>query len=309
MLGVLTIDKPAGKTSRDVVNHIQRIVRPAKVGHTGTLDPLATGVLLVAVGSATRLVEFSHDADKEYDAEFQLGCSSDTLDVDGNVQPLVDPPIPTLEQLAEETRRWLGRVQQTPPRFSAVHVQGRRAHELARRGEAFELPPREVTIHALDILEYDPPHLRLRIVCGSGTYVRSLGSDIARGLGTDAVMSRLTRTRVGPIALAGCVGIDAIRSAVDVGRHLRPALCLAAHLPMIALDDDLCRRLRLGQPLPPMGEVSAPRVAALDGRGELVAVLERVDDATRDECDATATYRSLRVLPDRRGDGSTPLTH
>lgn len=301
MFGVLAIDKPGGMTSRDVVNRIQKIVRPVKVGHTGTLDPLATGVLLLAIGPATRLVEFSQESSKGYEADFRFGQQSDTLDVEGTVVPLPQTIPPTQEALLAEVGRWIGKVEQVPPRFSAVHVGGRRAYDLARQGEDFELKPRPVEIHSIDVQNYAYPRMTLRIECGSGTYIRSLGSDIARRLGSDAVMSRLVRTNVGAIALADCVQLDALSTPECVTEHLHPPQVLLETLPQVTLVEGACRRIRNGQPLATT-EVSVPadspceRFAAVDEQEQLVAVLQRVEDGR---------YRSLRVFQ-RDRDTSQP---
>jgi tRNA pseudouridine55 synthase len=286
MFGVLAINKPATWTSRDAVNRVQGIVRPSKVGHTGTLDPMATGVLLLAVGRASRLVEFSHGYSKRYEADFELGRTSDTLDTDGDVQLLEDAPIPTRDELQSEAERWIGNVQQIPPKYSAINVQGRRAYDLARQGKTFDLKSRPVTIHQIEILEYTYPRFRLRIHCGTGTYVRSLGSDIARGLNSDAVMSRLVRTQIGPFTLQDCVELAKLVSPQDVLAHLRPAQMLLADMSHVVLTPELAQRIRNGLPID-LGSQSEDRLAALDESHRLVAVLDRTPQGV---------YRSLRVF-------------
>ncbi|HOM17612.1 MAG TPA: tRNA pseudouridine(55) synthase TruB, partial [Thermoguttaceae bacterium] len=163
--GILNIYKPAGLTSRDVVNQIQRLLRPAKVGHAGTLDPLATGVLVVCVGPATRLIKYVQRMPKEYIGAFLLGRSSPTEDTDGPVTELENPPIPSLDAVETAARKMLGPILQRPPAYSALKVEGRRAYELARQGQHVELPPRPVTIYRLDVLSYNYPELVLRIRC------------------------------------------------------------------------------------------------------------------------------------------------
>ena len=197
MFGFLNLNKPAGVTSRDVVNQVQRLVRPEKVGHAGTLDPLATGVLVVCVGRATRLTEYVQRMPKHYSATFLFGRQSDTEDIDGQVIELADPPQPKRDQIEATLPKFLGEIQQVPPAYSALKVEGRRAYDLARRGEDVQLAARPVVIYELRIVAYEYPELRLDIVCGSGTYVRSLGRNIARTVGTQAVMSALVRTAIG----------------------------------------------------------------------------------------------------------------
>lgn len=290
MFGVFAIDKPAGLTSRWAVNRVERLVKPHRVGHTGTLDPMATGVLLMAIGSATRLVEFSHLQTKSYEAEFWLGHASDTLDVDGTVTSLPASAPVTPERLLAELPNWRGAIAQTPPKFSAVHVGGKRAYELARRGAEFEVAPRTVFIHGLELIAFKNDRFTLRIDCGTGTYIRTLGSDIALRLGSDAVMSRLVRTRVGEIALEQCLSIEQLQSLADqqlLDSALHPPSCLVASLPRIELDAEQAIEIRHGIPLPLEIDVAGP-LAAFDVYGELVAVLERGV--------GTGSYRSLRVF-------------
>ena len=294
MFGYLAIDKPAGMTSRDVVNRVHRVVKPVKCGHTGTLDPLATGVLLIALGPATRLVEFSHAASKSYRAEFLLGRRSDTLDVEGEVQELRDAMVvPKLDLLAE-VQKWIGPVQQTPPKFSAINVQGKRAYDLAREGMSFELPSRNVVIHSIELVRYEYPLLELNVNCGTGTYIRSLGSDIARGVGSDAVMSQLVRTSIGKTQLDECVQLTDLKDAETVARHIRPPQDLLPGIPQIIADHQRCIQIRHGIPLSTadiatwcaVGQPLPPQLAVLDEEQDLIAVLEH----------RGADYRSLRVF-------------
>ena len=197
MFGIFNINKPAGWTSRDVVNRVQRLVRPAKAGHAGTLDPLATGVLVVCVGPATKLISYVQQQLKEYEATFILGQSSPSDDVETEICELEQPPIPTREAIEAKLPDFVGTIQQRPPLYSAIKVEGQRAYKLARGGSDMELPARPVEIYELSVTAYEYPELCLKIRCGSGTYVRSIGRDLADSLGTAAVMSALTRTAIG----------------------------------------------------------------------------------------------------------------
>ena len=292
MFGVLPIDKPPVRTSRDICNRVDRIVRPDKVGHTGTLDPMATGVLLLAIGSASRLVEFSLGHSKEYEAEFLLGQRSESLDTESEVVFLPAAHQPSREQLQAQIEPWIGKVMQVPPKFSAINVAGRRAYDLARKGRDFQLAAREINIYAIDIIDYEYPSLRLRIDCGSGTYIRSLGSDIAQGVGSDAVMSRLVRTRVGPFTLDDCVQLDELDTASDVAEHLRPPQLLIADMATVRLDPAQVERIRHGIPLElAMPSPALPRLIAVDLQEQLIAVLERVETDS-----SLPRYRSLRVF-------------
>ncbi len=194
--GWLVIDKPAGITSSRVVVQLRRATG-IKAGHAGTLDPLATGVLIVCLGPATRLIDVIHRQTKGYRARFLLGKQSDTDDIEGTVTDVVDARPVTRGDVEHALPRFVGKIAQVPPQFSAVHVQGRRAYQLARAGQEVEIEPREVEVFRLELLSFAYPELEVEIECGSGTYVRSIGRDLGALLGTGAGMSQLVRTRVG----------------------------------------------------------------------------------------------------------------
>ncbi|HEY2760774.1 MAG TPA: tRNA pseudouridine(55) synthase TruB, partial [Pirellulales bacterium] len=169
LFGLLILDKPPGQTSRWVVDQVQRLVRPAKVGHAGTLDPLATGVLIVCVGPATRLIDYIHQLPKQYRAEFLFGRASSTEDITGEVSELSDPPQPTRDKIESALRKFTGEIQQRPPAFSALKVAGQRAYKLARQGKEVALAPRPVSIHNITLLDYVYPTLTLDVTCSTGT--------------------------------------------------------------------------------------------------------------------------------------------
>ena len=231
LFGVLNVYKPAGVTSRDVVNAVQRLIRPEKCGHAGTLDPMATGVLLIGVGPATRLTAMLQDCAKTYIAEFILGQTSDTDDSTGLVQQNPTPDIlPTAETINIRLQSMIGIVPQVPPIFSAVHVDGQRAYDLARRGEAVELSARNVEIQSIRILSYEWPRLELEIICGSGTYIRSIARDLGNDLGCGGLMSRLERTHIG--RFAACDAIPAYELTLDrMQTTINPAVSIVQHLP------------------------------------------------------------------------------
>lgn len=279
MFGILNLNKPAGATSRDVVNRVQRLVRPHKVGHAGTLDPLATGVLVICVGPATRLVEFVQRMPKRYTATFLLGCRSDTEDVDGNVEQLRDAAPPTRDELEQTLPNFRGRIEQRPPAYSALKVDGRRAYKLARSGENVKLAPRPVEIHSLEVVAYDYPRLTLDVSCGSGTYVRSLGRDIAHSLRTGAVTAELQRTEIGGFHVDDAVSPDEL-SREDVDRQLLPPRLAAANLPQLQLSGEQIARISAGLSIPAPGRLEGSHIAALDADERLVAILTpRGDDA------------------------------
>jgi tRNA pseudouridine55 synthase len=277
MFGLLNIDKPAGITSRDVVNRVQRVMRPHKIGHAGTLDPLATGVLVVAIGSATRLVEYVQQMPKTYQATFLLRRTSDTEDVEGAVVELPNAAVPTREEIAAAIPRFLGTIEQRPPAYSALKIAGQSAYRLARRGESVELAPRPVEIHSIDLVRYEYPELELRVSCGSGTYIRSLGRDIAESLGTGAVMSKLRRLAIGAFAVAGAIGCDDLSASMIEANLLSPLLALSA-LAQITLSDEQIARVNQGQTISAAYERSADEIAAVDRDGRLVAILKESGD-------------------------------
>ncbi|PQO25038.1 tRNA pseudouridine(55) synthase TruB [Blastopirellula marina] len=273
MHGILNINKPAGKTSRDVVNIIQRLVRPAKTGHAGTLDPLATGVLVCPVGHGTKLIEYVQRMPKTYEACFLLGRHSDTEDIEGEVQLLADPPQPTLDEIEAVLPSYLGAIQQVPPAYSALKVAGQRAYDLARQGKEVELASRLIEVYSIEILAYDYPELRMRIECGSGTYIRSLGRDIARDLGTEAVMSELVRTAIGCFRIEDAIHPDDQLSRGTIVAALQPTSLAATQLPQVTVDHEEIVRLAQGKVIEPAVPDSAEEVAAMTTAGELVAVL------------------------------------
>jgi tRNA pseudouridine55 synthase len=271
--GLLLFDKPAGWTSRQVVDHVQRLVRPGRAGHAGTLDPLATGVLLVCVGRATRLVSFLHELPKAYRVEFQFGLRSDTDDTEGVVIPIPGAPPVSRTDLEAVLPRFRGTISQVPPAYSAVRVQGRRAYELARRGESPELRPREVQIFSLDLVTWEPSRCVFDVVCSAGTYIRSLGRDMAAALGTGAIMSSLIRTRIGPFLVSDAIAPDQLTPAMLQDRLLPPARAVA-HLPSVVSDDAAIRRLAQGQAVPCTtgGFADGDRCAVCTAGGELLGI-------------------------------------
>ncbi|MCI0358171.1 MAG: tRNA pseudouridine(55) synthase TruB [Planctomycetaceae bacterium] len=276
MFGLVNVNKPAGITSRDVVNRVQRLVRPDKVGHAGTLDPLATGVLVVAIGPATRLVEYVQRMPKTYRGTFLLGRTSDTEDIEGTVHELADPPRPTADQVQTATRRLVGTIDQVPPAYSALKIGGQRAYELARRGQAVELQSRPVEIYSLDLVSYSYPELTLLVRCGSGTYVRSLGRDLARSLGSDAVMSALRREAIGPFTIDSAVDGDALTMAAFQSHMLSPLLAVS-QLPRIDVSGDEARRLAMGQAIDNRWDKTEEEIAAVGPRQELIAIVVPVE--------------------------------
>lgn len=205
---IVAIDKPAGWTSFDVVNKLRSLTGVKKVGHAGTLDPFATGVLLVCFAGATKQVNELMALEKEYQGTFELGMETDSHDVTGKV--VAQYPVPDLsrEQIEQAVRRYIGEILQTPPMFSALKREGRRLYDLARKGELVELEPRKVTIYAFEVLEATLPEIRFQVTCSRGTYVRALARDLGRDLGCGAFLKTLRRTRVGQYAAGSALSIE-----------------------------------------------------------------------------------------------------
>ncbi|MGL4512617.1 MAG: tRNA pseudouridine(55) synthase TruB [Lacipirellulaceae bacterium] len=274
LFGLLNLDKPAGFTSRDAVNRVQRLVRPAKVGHAGTLDPIATGVLVVLIGPATRLTDHVQRQPKRYRATFLLGRTSPSDDTELPAVELVGAPVPTLAAIEAALPRFLGDIQQAPPAYSAIKVGGQKAYDLARKGRPPDLAPRGVTIHTLGVVRYDYPELVLDVSCGSGTYVRALGRDLAVALGTGAVMSALVRTAIGPFTLDAAIDPRTLDEG-SLAESMLPATLAVADLEQLVVSDHDVAELRHGRFLDRATSGSAGELAALDERGELIATLTR----------------------------------
>jgi len=272
--GILSLNKPKGITSRDAVNMVQRWARGLRVGHAGTLDPLATGVLVVCVGRATRLISLIQELPKLYRATFLLGRSSPTDDVEGEVTIREAAARPTRQQIEAVLPRFIGTILQRPPVYSAVKIHGRRGYEWARQGTPRLPQPRPVNIHELKILRYEYPELEMEIRCGSGTYVRSLGRDLAESLGTWAVMSELTRLAVGHFTLNEAVD----PTTLDERRwqeYLLPSGVATQHLPQLRLDETSLRGLLHGQwPRCEAQLVPGQKAAVVDQFDNLLAVVE-----------------------------------
>ncbi len=275
--GLLNLDKPTGVTSRGVVDRVARSLRGVKVGHAGTLDPLASGVLVVCVGSATRLVEYVQRMPKTYRTVVRLGAWSDTLDADGRVTEVDHPEVPDAGAIRAALDRQVGTIEQRPPAFSALKVAGRRAYDLARAGEAVDLAPRPVTIDRIDLLGYAWPRLELEIACGSGTYIRSIARDLGEALGCGGLVEVLVRTRIGPFTQAEALDPTALSAETIPGR-LRPAIEAVADLPRLFLSAEQVGAVARGQAIAweslNRGAIPEGEVALVGPHGILVAVAE-----------------------------------
>jgi tRNA pseudouridine55 synthase len=266
--GLLLVDKPAGVTSHDVVLAARRAFGESRIGHAGTLDPFATGLLVLLLGRATRLLPHLDGVPKEYEAEIVLGRETDTDDLEGVILREAAPPGD--EAIAEAIVKLTGGLQQTPPAYSAKRVAGRRAYEAARAGDHLELAPAAVTVFAWRDVVREDDILRATIACGGGTYIRALARDLGRLTGSAAHLSALRRVRSGPFRVDGAVTLAALRAGQA---SLRPALDALPTLPHIVLDGDDAERVFRGIAVARSGEES--RAALVDGRsGALVAFAE-----------------------------------
>lgn len=246
--GILPINKPQGWTSFDVVNKIKHIigVRGLKIGHLGTLDPMATGVLLVTIGKATKLFDIMQQKTKTYLATFEFGFETDTLDSTGE-QTNQSDVLPTKEQIEAVLPKFVGKIQQIPPKYSAKSVNGKRAYDLARENKDFELKPCKVEIKSLKLIDYFNNVLTLQIVCGSGTYIRALGRDIAYSLGSFATMTSLVRTNIDEFSIEKCKEIGQIDSQNVLQNIVKIKAVL--NLPEINFDEKQTAKILNGQTL------------------------------------------------------------
>ncbi len=261
--GILVVDKPLGWTSFQVVARVRRLSGEKRVGHAGTLDPLATGVLPLALGRATRLIEYLGDATKAYRAEVTLGAVSATYDGEGPITPSTAAPLPDGAALDAALAGFRGAQQQLPPMHSAVQQGGRRLYDLARQGIEVERTPRAIVIHGLDLVDYVPPVATLDVECSKGTYIRSLAHDLGQTLGCGAYLSALTRTRHGPFRLTDAHTMEAVEAAAAAdglaGLLLPPDTILAAW-PRIDVDAETAARVLQGRAVVASGP--APGAAA-----------------------------------------------
>jgi tRNA pseudouridine55 synthase len=277
--GVLVVDKPIGLTSHDVVQIIRRGTGIRRAGHTGTLDPRASGVLVVLVGPAVRLSEYVSASDKRYQATIRLGSATDTYDAEGTVtstSSAASVDSITEENFNEILQQFVGTIEQVPPPYSAVKVKGRKAYEMAREGEEVDLEPRTIQVYSLEVLEWAPPEAVIDVYCSSGTYVRSLANDLGKSLGCGAHLIGLRRTKSGRFTLRDAVPLRRLQEAFDAGewyRHLIPAAEALADWPMIELDGDQVELVRHGHRVP-AAPGSTGWARGVSQQGDLVALME-----------------------------------
>lgn len=285
MDGVLNVHKPSGPTSHDVVAEIRRVYGQKKVGHCGTLDPLAEGVLVLCLGRATRIVQYLMGSGKDYRSRMVLGATTDTQDITGQVMETRDASGVTLEQMLEAAQAFVGEIEQVPPMVSAIKHQGRRLYELARDGKSVERKPRPITVHSLDVLEFvtgSAAEAEIYVRCTSGTYIRTLCADIGEGLGCGAYMKSLVRTRVGAFGIEESLQLSELADAsrdqladylTDMGEAL-------SDMPSVALRDAEARAIVHGLAVSvetPCAEGESVRLLAPDGSTVGVGLVSLTD--------------------------------
>jgi tRNA pseudouridine55 synthase len=271
--GLLIIDKPSGMTSRTVVDRLQRCFpRGTKIGHTGTLDPLATGVLVICVGAATRLTEYLQEMPKTYRAGIRLGSRSDTDDAEGTITEAEGAVAPDRIAVERCLAGFVGDVDQTPPAYSAAKLCGRRAYDLARHGREVALRPRRVSINHIDNISYDYPNLEIEVQCGKGTYIRSIARDLGESLGCGGLIESLRRTSVGPFEAKDACTLDSPADAIR--SNLLPLSAAVPHLLRVNVDEARLSKFRQGMPIITELRLSPKDgdVAVFNDCGELVAL-------------------------------------
>ncbi len=277
--GVLVIDKPVGLTSHDVVQIVRRGTGIRRAGHTGTLDPRASGVLVVLVGPAVRLSEYVSASDKRYQSTIRLGKATTTYDTEGAYISGEKAVNVGEEEFDGMLQKYIGEIEQVPPPYSAVKVQGKKAYERARKGEDVELEPRKINVYSLELLEWAPPEVVIDVYCSSGTYVRSLAHDLGEELGIGAHLVGLRRTKSGRFTLRDAVSLRRLRESFEAGdwaQYLIPASEALSDWPMVELSAEGVHKVRHGHRVP-AAEDAEGWVRGVTEQGDLVALLEHVD--------------------------------
>lgn len=282
--GLLNINKPKGLTSHDVVARVRKLSNQRKVGHTGTLDPLATGVLLVCLGQATRLIEYLMSGRKQYRATIRFGITTNTLDAEGRVTAQSNISNLTETSLREVIPKFVGEIEQIPPLFSALKKDGQPLYKRARAGQTVEIAPRQVTIYDIQWGSWAPPDLTLDVTCSAGTYIRSLARDIGNAVGTGAHLAGLVRTANGPWRLAESVPLEQLEQEAHTDKsgwqkYLHPLEQAVAHLPKIMLDEVAATHVKHGRQVhvPPAevdGNVKNRLARAYAPTGKFLAILK-----------------------------------
>jgi tRNA pseudouridine55 synthase len=282
--GILLLDKPAGITSNQALQRAKAICGVAKAGHTGSLDPLATGVLPLCFGEATKFSHYLLNADKRYQVTLKLGARTTTGDVDGEVIETFAPLQLTQERVLSALSHFRGEIEQIPSMYSALKHQGKPLYELARAGIEVERPPRRVTIHALELLRLGEDEIELDVRCSKGTYIRTLAEDLGKALGSGAHVVQLRRIEAGPYEISQTVTLDALAELREQGGYpaldalLLPASSSVSDFPQVKLNETTLYYFRQGQPIMAPQLPSSGWVRIVDGAGSFIGVGEILDD-------------------------------
>jgi tRNA pseudouridine55 synthase len=273
MDGILVVNKPLGWTSHDVVGRIRGLMHQKKVGHAGTLDPMATGVLLVCLGRATRVSEYLMASDKTYRAVMRLGVETDTYDAEGQI--VARQPVNVDEAgLRGALSRFVGAIDQMPPMYSALKLQGKPLYKLARKGIKVERTPRRVTIHDITLRAWESPDATIDVRCSPGTYIRSLAHDIGAALGCGAHLIALTRLASGSFTIEDAVELKDLEGVENLVGLLRPTDAALQDLPAVTLDADWAQRVLMGHSIPLSGWDGSPLCRVYDANARLIAIME-----------------------------------
>ncbi len=268
--GILVVDKPDGLTSHDVVQKVRKVFGTRQVGHAGTLDPIASGVLVLLIGSATRIAQYLQEDDKEYHLTLRLGMETDTQDITGQVLAEADPSDVRQEELEKSLEKYRGPFKQVPPSFSAIKRAGQPLYKLARQGVRVEVEPREVQIHRLDLTDWELPRASLQVVCSKGTYMRTLCHDIGRDLGVGGCMESLVRVRSGAFPLEEAASLDEIVADPEPARLLREATS-GLGFPVVEFDDETLMQFTGGKEMPCPDDIGNGLVS-ITRKGRLIAL-------------------------------------
>jgi tRNA pseudouridine55 synthase len=272
--GILIIDKPSGLTSHDVVNRVRRATKIKQIGHAGTLDPMATGVLVVCVGRATRISEYLAGHDKAYRATIRLGIETNTYDADGEIVATYEVNVDRA-RVEQTLAQFAGEIQQVPPMYSAIKREGQKLYELARQGIEIERAARPVIVHSIELRDYEAPAAMIDVQCSAGTYVRSIAHDLGAALGTGGHLSELRRVAAGPFTIDQAITLEAFAAAAQEGvwhLHLRAMDEALKDWPLVVLAESERVRALNGAPIFSL-DLSGTRCRAHDARGNLVALL------------------------------------
>ena len=277
--GIMVVDKPIGPTSHQIVSMVRRGTGIRKVGHAGTLDPRASGVLVLCLGPATRLSEYLSTSTKRYEAVIRFGTSTETYDSEGPVTRDTGKP-PTLQEINAVLDEFRGEIEQVPPPYSAIKVKGKKAYELAREGKEVELEARSVTIYEFKVQQYEKPDLSVSIECTAGTYIRSLAHDIGERLGCGAHLAALRRTKAGPFTIDDAEPLPKLEVGFVTNKwekYVRPAVDALPEVPDVLVDEETLKKLQNGHRIP-RSEETCELAKAIGPDGDLVAILEPVEE-------------------------------